>query len=301
MAAFLLQHCYVCVAPHSSSRARWGIRFCRRDPLGTSLSSLFTQYEDYLVPRQMIVRFKDGTSGAEMAAIRDETGVRQLDSLLGGLLQLLEVPEATTLLSIMTQYAGMADVEYVEPNLLITTCVDATVGAFPNVNDPLFSRQWNMRAIRVPEAWAAYGGGSANVVVAVVDTGVAYADVGLFRKAPDLGSTRFNGLRLRAWRQLRGRRSGHGTHVNDRSEHDNGLGVVGSLHVTIMPIKVLDMMVGAPAMTSRRASVRCRQWRQCHQPYLGGPTPDMTMREAASMRMTGTWWSSRRRATTALR
>jgi len=78
---------------------------------GTSLSSLFTQYEDYLVPRQMIVRFKDGTSGAEMAAIRDETGVRQLDILLGGLLQLLEVPEATTLLSIMTQYAGMADVE----------------------------------------------------------------------------------------------------------------------------------------------------------------------------------------------
>lgn len=252
---------------------------------GTSLSSLFTQYEDYLVPRQMIVRFKDGTSGAEMAAIRDETGVRQLDSLLGGLLQLLEVPEATTLLSIMTQYAGMADVEYVEPNLLVTTCVDATVGAFPNVNDPLFSRQWNMRAIRVPEAWAAYGGGSANVVVAVVDTGVAYADVGLFRKAPDLGSTRFTtGYDFVHGDSYAVDDQGHGTHVAGTiaQSTDNGLGVVGvAPHVTIMPIKVLDMMGGGTSYDVA-AGIRYAVDNGANviNLSLGGPTPDMTMREA---------------------
>lgn len=252
---------------------------------GMTLSSLFTRYQDYFVPRQMIVRFKDGTSREQTAAIRQETGVRQLDSLLGGLLQLLEVPETTDLLALMIQYASMPSVEYAEPNLEVTALGDPGIAALPNVNDPLYPRQWNMRVIRVPEAWAAYGGGSPNVVVAIVDTGVAYTDSGIYRRAPDLGETRFRpGYDFANRDGQASDDQGHGTHVAGTiaQSTDNGLGVVGvAPHVTIMPVKVLDMMGGGTSYDVA-AGIRYAVDNGANviNLSLGGPTPDMTMREA---------------------
>ena len=56
-------------------------------------------------------------------------------------------------------------------------------------DDELFSQQWNLGTIGIPRAWDVSTG--EGVVVAVLDTGVAYEDDGPYRRAPDLAGTRF--------------------------------------------------------------------------------------------------------------
>jgi serine protease len=121
-------------------------------------------------------------------------------------------------------------------------------GAF-TPNDPGFHLQWNFwgpYGIDAPEAWdlAARRGapGGRGAVVAVLDTGVAYRDLGRFRRAPD--DVRFvqgydfvddDAYPLDA--------NGHGTHVAGTIAEatDNGLATAGiAYNAQIMPVRVLD-------------------------------------------------------------
>src|SRR5205807_9451978 len=52
-----------------------------------------------------------------------------------------------------------------------------------------FARQWNLRAIRAPAAWAAQFLGSSTVKVGIIDTGIDYLAPDLFNKV-DLGLSR---------------------------------------------------------------------------------------------------------------
>ncbi|MDQ3951931.1 MAG: S8 family serine peptidase, partial [Actinomycetota bacterium] len=88
---------------------------------------------------------------------------------------------------------------------------------FPN--DPLFSRQWNLRQIQAPGAWAA-GATGKGAVIAIIDTGV---DV----RHPDLGG-RFvlpRGIDCSSVAD----RVGHGTHVAGvaAASTNNGRGIAG--------------------------------------------------------------------------
>jgi serine protease len=88
---------------------------------------------------------------------------------------------------------------------------------FPN--DPLFSRQWNLRQIKAPEAWAA-GATGKGAVIAVIDSGV---DV----RHPDLGGRIVLPPNVRcSWV---GDGLGHGTHVAGvaAASVDNGRGIAG--------------------------------------------------------------------------
>lgn len=62
------------------------------------------------------------------------------------------------------------DVVCVTPNYLMSPLSD-TDANIPN--DPMWPEQWGLQRIRLPEVWA-YGTGSEEVVVAVVDTGIIY-------------------------------------------------------------------------------------------------------------------------------
>lgn len=114
-------------------------------------------------------------------------------------------------------------------------------------NDPLFRYQWNLGAIQIPSAWAISRG--AGATVAVLDTGVAYANRGPYRRAPDLARTRF----VAGWDFVdddpyphdvpprRGRRS-HGTQIAGliAQTAGNALGGAGvAPAAAIMPIRVL--------------------------------------------------------------
>ena len=111
--------------------------------------------------------------------------------------------------------------------------------------------QWNFAGpfgVGAPGAWdnlarAGRPGGS-GVVVAVLDTGVAYSDRGRFTRSPDLRGNRFErGYDFVDDDPFPNDLNGHGTHVASTIAEsvDNGVGVTGiAFGARIMPVRVLD-------------------------------------------------------------
>jgi serine protease len=111
--------------------------------------------------------------------------------------------------------------------------------------------QWNFAGpfgVNAPTAWdnverAGRRGGS-GVVVAVLDTGVAYSDRGRFVRSPDLRGDRFEGgYDFVDDDPYPSDVNGHGTHVASTIAEsiDNGVGVTGlAFGAKIMPVRVLD-------------------------------------------------------------
>jgi serine protease len=111
--------------------------------------------------------------------------------------------------------------------------------------------QWNFVgpfSIDAPEAWsnvAADGAaGGRGVTVAVLDTGVAYANRGPFRRSPDFSRFTFvRGYDFVAKNRYPNDRNGHGTFVaaTIAEETNNHYGLTGLAYgAHIMPVRVLD-------------------------------------------------------------
>jgi serine protease len=111
--------------------------------------------------------------------------------------------------------------------------------------------QWNFTgpfSVNAPDAWqnAINAGvpGARGVKIAVLDTGVAYARRGTFRKSPDLSVRRFvKGYDFVSRDHYANDRNGHGTHVASTIAEatNNGIGLTGLAYgATIMPVRVLD-------------------------------------------------------------
>jgi serine protease len=111
--------------------------------------------------------------------------------------------------------------------------------------------QWNFNGefgVGAPEAWAtlvaAGAPGGRGVTVAVLDTGVAYADRGPFRISPDFSRHEFvRGYDFVARDPFPNDRNGHGTFVaaTIAEATDNGVGLTGLAYgARIMPVRVLD-------------------------------------------------------------
>lgn len=120
---------------------------------------------------------------------------------------------------------------------------DYPVHAFDAPNDPYFKRyQQDMLAINAPQAWSV-ATGSAQVVVAVLDTGIDYKHPDLksnIWRDPVTGSRGWNFVRNNG-RPLDDNR--HGTHVAGTigAVGNNGIGVSGvNWNVQLMALKVLD-------------------------------------------------------------
>ncbi|MBS1868411.1 MAG: S8 family serine peptidase [Actinobacteria bacterium] len=114
----------------------------------------------------------------------------------------------------------------------------------------LAALQWNFFGsfgVNALQAWSNVAGrapGGRGVRIAVLDTGVAYRNLGRFRRSPDFAGTKF----VAPWDFVDGTRfpvdrNGHGTHVAGTIAEatDNALGVAGlAWGATIMPVRVLD-------------------------------------------------------------
>ena len=111
--------------------------------------------------------------------------------------------------------------------------------------------QWNFVGpfgVNAPAAWANLAAvgrpGGLGVVVAVLDTGVAYADHGRFLRSPDFSPHQF----VRGYDFVDGTshpddHNGHGTHIAGTiaERTNNGIGLTGLAYgARIMPIRVLD-------------------------------------------------------------
>ena len=151
--------------------------------------------------------------------------------------------------------------------------------------------QWNFlpgTGVDAPRAWdnlfAAGRPGGKGVKIAVLDSGVAYANRGRFKKSPDLKSIRFakgydfcartsNGLNACEGRDPYPNDDyGHGTHVTSTIAEtpNNGLGLTGLAYgATIIPVKVLNARgEGDEETIAEGIRFAVKQRRADHQPVV---------------------------------
>jgi serine protease len=175
----------------------------------------------------LIVDLVDGSTDADLQSIAALVGA-ELDWVHPlAVDEALASGQVADMALAVQQLSGLAVVEVVEPE------VEMLALGFPD--DPMYSKQWNMRAIGAPEAWARTARG-AGVVVAVVDTGVS--------KVEDLGGTTIlEGASFVPGTSTAADDQGHGTHVAGTIAQttNNGKGVTGvAPDATILPVKVLS-------------------------------------------------------------
>ena len=145
------------------------------------------------------------------------------------------------------------DVAYAAPNVMARAA-----GYVPN--DPgrkgttpagWQNTQWNFAGpfgVRAPEAWELLNTlgrpGGKGVVIAVLDTGIAYRNRGGYRASPDLDPKRFiKGYDFVGRDPYPLDRNGHGTHIASTiiENTNNGVGLTGLAYgARVMPVRVLN-------------------------------------------------------------
>jgi serine protease len=190
---------------------------------------------------EVIVKFRDGGDRAtHERAIRAGGGIAAKKSAFGERYRVqlqpgLSVPEA------LARYATMPEVEYATPNHVRHTLFTP--------NDPLFAQQWNLQLVHSPRTWDIQQG-DPTVVVAIVDTGVAFEDFGQFRRAPDWGANSFvQGFNAVTGDSHANDFDGHGTNVASivAEAANNAIGYAGlAFNCALMPVQVFTPAVPQP-------------------------------------------------------
>jgi len=224
------------------------------------------------LPGEVLVKFRRGTTttGQQrvLTAVRSRTPAGQLQ-WMGDVARLVDrsLPFADQTARTL---ALQPEVEFAEPNYIrhlpahmplreLPLRVGANVAGTPN--DPDYGDlQWNFSLLSMPRAWDISPGGSANVIVAVVDTGLTTDNVTLvrtlwtgtqfesvslpFQVSPDLARARVVLPRDFVFEPGSSRVldfDGHGTHVASTIAEDsnNAVGLAGMAYqVRVMPVKV---------------------------------------------------------------
>lgn len=151
------------------------------------------------------------------------------------------------------------------------------------VDDPMFKLQWHMEQIHAAEAWMDTRG--EGVVVAVIDTGVAWKTTTGVKQLPDMVGTEF----VDGESFINGLPEGlddhaHGSHVAGTIAQttNNGIGVTGVAHrAKIMPLKVLSKD-GRGAVPGIANAIRYAADHGAHviNMSLGGPLPSRVLAKA---------------------
>jgi serine protease len=201
------------------------------------------------VPGEVVVGYRNGTTARGRRAARRRAGVRAVGAI-GGASQVVRAGHQATAAA-AARLSADPHVRYALPNYIARA--SSFVPNDPGRGQGWPAVQWNFLdpfGIRVLGAWqnAIDSGhpGGAGVLVAVLDTGVAYRTSRNHRfvKAPDLERKRF----VRGHDFIRGNRlpydrNGHGTFIAGTiaQSTNNGIGVTGvAYQARIMPVRVLD-------------------------------------------------------------
>ncbi|HZA14087.1 MAG TPA: S8 family serine peptidase [Myxococcaceae bacterium] len=187
------------------------------------------------VPGAIVVDFRDGTSKSAFDAWEKDWAIDlEFNSVEGeesGITVATGVDEVDVVLERIRQNP---EVEAAEPLYLYQRTFVP--------NDPDYPKQWNLKLIDAEAAWDRSRG--KGVIVAVLDTGIAWEDSGEFVRVPDLKGARFaKGYDFVNDDEGAHDDHGHGTHVAGTVAQvtHNREGVAGvAFEATLMPVKVLD-------------------------------------------------------------
>jgi serine protease len=206
-----------------------------------------------LVPAAALAAALIAPAGAAAASYSpDQVIVRHEGESTG---HALKIDDGDSVRETLAELRADPDVEYAVPDYKVHKA-QAPAPFIPN--DPgrggpggWRELQWNFDgpfSVNAPQAWAyarqKHVDGGRGVVVAVIDSGVAYRDYKSFRRAPDLYAARF----VKPYDYIDDDRTpldedGHGTHVTGTiaQKTNNNLALTGLAYgVKIMPIRVLD-------------------------------------------------------------
>lgn len=246
------------------------------------LSAPFTgtaSAEEGYVPDELIVKMKDGSTAVTTTrSLRglDRAEVKQSIGELG--MVVLKTRSGNSLEALEAELRSDPNVEYVEKNYYVWA------DAVPN--DPSYNRQSYLGKIGAPKAWDRTKG-SANVIIAVLDTGVesSHEDLGgkLIQGCNVLGAFTDTGCGANTEDV-----HGHGTGVagTAAASTNNGRGAAGVCwNCPVLPVKVLadggggtvgDMVEGilfarnyAVQNPSKRVIINLSLGRECN---TSGPT-----------------------------
>jgi serine protease len=229
-------------------------------PVRTSVSGRIDRNEPFL-RGSIIVKFRAGTTPVAQRAMLASVNGSATPALSYADFDIVAIDPAADPEGVARRLDAQPDVEYAQARYRMRPMFTP--------NDPMYSRQWNYPALDMERAWDINPGATADVVVAVLDSGVAFRN-GVFRfnarpfgivggptfpalgqidvpfaAAPDLGSPdRFVAPRNFIWNDTNPLDfDGHGTHVAGTLGQltNNNTGVAGmAFNVRIMPVKVID-------------------------------------------------------------
>ena len=192
---------------------------------------------------KIVVRYSTSALGAKSASAESGAGSTEV----------LSTPPGVSVSSDLSRLRAEPGVLWAVPDYVAhaTAAYDPNdVGEGANAGE-WQKLQWNFVGqfgVNAPEAWAnaitAGAPGGKGVVVAVLDTGVAYANRGPFRRSPDFSAGEFvSGYDFVAHNHYPNDRNGHGTFVAAEiaEETNNHVGLTGLAYgAKIMPVRVLD-------------------------------------------------------------
>lgn len=246
-------------------------------------------------PDDVIVDLRDDASPALVASIEQRLGIDLVlisDQAKDEQVYRAHVDPAREA-AILDALARTAGVEIAEPDAMYSLSPDELVATqavtppeagwagFPD--DPLYAKQWHLKQIGMPEAWKLADGGG--VIVAVLDTGVAFEDRAGFHQVEDLKGIEY----VKPYDFVSNTRNanddhGHGTHVTGTIAQmtNNGKGVAGvARNVKIMPLKVLSGS-GSGSVAGIADAIRfaADNGAKVINMSLGGPFPSRVLKKA---------------------
>ena len=204
------------------------------------------------VPHEVLVRFAHGTTPAAREAVARAAGLAR-PRVAGPGTDLLRVRGGGTVAAAIARVCRRPGVRLATPNYLARAAYIPDDPGYDDVPGGWQSVQWNFdpgTGIDAPLAWdhliQAGRPGGQGVVVAVLDTGVAYRTAGRYRRSPDFAAQQFRpGYDFVDGDRFPDDENGHGTHVASTiaEEVNNGIGVTGLAYgAQIMPVRVLDAL-----------------------------------------------------------
>ena len=210
---------------------------------------------------EVVVGYAGHATAGKVMAVDARAGVRPTaGSVLGA--RVVRTRRGETVAQAIARLRRQPGVAYAVPNYMAHIAagwIPDDVGR-THTHGGWQATQWNFLAaagVDAPQAWAnliADGrAGGRGVVIAVLDTGVAYRSWHRYRKSPDFTGTRFVApYDFVAHNAFPLDRNGHGTLVAGTigEATNNGLGLTGLAYgATIMPIRVLDASGAGNAST----------------------------------------------------